>query len=143
MPILRHIYNPASGSYQDVEVTQEVYNCYRRTGWRIQKNDQRFFAHEIQFSSLIGGGDSAFENFSEFHSLAHDPQHILCVSTEDLRIFEAFCKLSPSDQRILRLLVIEGNSERWYASRTGLPQQTVHNRKRNALRKLERLLKTK
>lgn len=140
MPILRHIYDSATGAYVDVEVTQEVYNSYRRTAWTIQKNDQRFYAKEIQFSSLLGGADGAFENFSEFRSFAGDPQQLLCSVAMCQRVAEAFQMLSPSDQRILQLLIIEGHTERWYAERTGIPQKTIHNKKARAIKKLRRLL---
>lgn len=140
MPVLRHIYDSATGTYHDVEVSQEIYNCYRRTAWGIQKNDKRFYANEIQFSSLIGGLNQAFENFDEFRTTAGDPQQILCDATMRRRILEAFQGLSPSERRILQLLVIEGHPEQWYADRTGLSQQTVHNRKKSALRKLQKVL---
>lgn len=140
MPVLRHVYDPTSGTYHDVEVTQAVYNCYRRTAWNIQKNNQRFYAHEIQFSSLIGGINDAFENFSEFRSSAGDPQKLVCDAVTIQQVAEAFPKLSPTDRRILQLLVIEGHTERWYAERTGLKQQSIHNRKKHALRRLRNIL---
>lgn len=140
MPVLRHVYDPASGTFCEVEVTQAVYNCYRRTEWVIQKNNQRFYANEIQFSSLIGGLNQAFENFSEFRSLAGDPQKLVCDAVTIQKVAEAFQKLSSADRRILQLLVIEGHTERWYAERTGLKQQSIHNRKKHALRRLRNIL---
>lgn len=140
MPVLRRIYDSATGAYHDVEVSREIFNCYRRTAWGIQKNDKRFYANEIQFSSLIGGLNQAFENFAEFRTTAGDPQQILCDAVVPQRIAEAFQILSPSERRIIQLLVIEGNSERWYAKRTGLPQKTISNRKLRALKKMRRFL---
>jgi len=141
MPVLRHIYDPASGIHHDVEVTKEVYNYYRRSSWAIRRNNARFYANEVQFSNLIGGLNDAFENFKEFRSLAGDPQKLLCDAETCRMIAEAFQKLSPADQRILRLLIIEEHSERWYAGRTGIPQKTVHYRKRIALKKLHRQIR--
>lgn len=140
MPVLRHIYDPATRAYHDVEVSRAIYNCYRRTAWVIQKNDKRFYANEIQFSSLIGGLDQAFENFSEFQSTADDPQQLLCNAALSQKVAEAFWRLTPSERHILQMLVIEGHSERWYAARTGLPQKTISNRKIRALKKMRRFL---
>lgn len=140
MPILRHVYDPATGTYHDVEVTQEVYGFYRRSAWNIQKKNQRFYTNEIQFSSLVGGLNQAFENFSEFRSSAGDPQQLLCDTVTCRMIAEAFQKLSPADRRILRVLIIEGHTERWYAERTGLTQQSIHKRKKYALRRLRNIL---
>lgn len=138
MPVLRHVYDSTSGTFHDVEVSREVYNYYQRSGWAIRRNNTRFYANEIQFSSLIGGSDQAYERFSELGSSADDPQQLLCDAAVFQGIVEALLKLSPADRRILRLLVIEGHTERWYAKRTGMPQKTVHNRKCAALKKLRR-----
>lgn len=139
MPILRHIYDSATGTHVDVEVTQEVYDCYRRTAWNIQKNDQRFYAKEIQFSSLLGGADGAFENFSEFYSLVNDPQRLICDVVIYQEIAMAFQMLPPDDQHILWFLAIKGFTEREYAGMTGLPQKTVNNRKVRAAKRLRQI----
>ena len=47
-------YDPATRKIERVTVTHEVYNAYRRSGWNIADNNQSFFKHEIQMSSLIG-----------------------------------------------------------------------------------------
>lgn len=54
------IYNHATGQVETVEVTEEVYRTYLRTGWSIENSDTSFYAHEIQFSSLTGGSEDAF-----------------------------------------------------------------------------------
>ncbi|MCU6720883.1 hypothetical protein OCV67_13230 [Porcipelethomonas ammoniilytica] len=46
--------NTANGKYENVEVTEEVYRAYMRTGWNIKDNDESFFKHQIQFSALLG-----------------------------------------------------------------------------------------
>ena len=59
-------YDPATRKIERVTVTHEVYNAYRRSGWNIADNNQSFFKHEIQMSSLIGGEDGGYDNFREF-----------------------------------------------------------------------------
>jgi len=140
MPILRHIYDSATGAYVDVEVTQEVYDFYRRNAWAIRRNSTRFYAHEIQFSSLVGGENGALECFDEFFSDRFNPLRILCKNAEARCLAEAFRRLSQSDQHILYFLVVEGHSERWYGKKVGLPQKTVHNRKCRALTTLQNML---
>ena len=46
--------NTANGKYENVEVSEEVYIAYMRTGWNIKDNDESFFKHHIQFSALLG-----------------------------------------------------------------------------------------
>lgn len=71
------IYNYASGEYEDVEVTEEVYNTYRRTEWNMDKNDSKHSTNTTPFSNLIGGDGGAYENFSEFISDEHNPVGIV------------------------------------------------------------------
>lgn len=56
------VFNTCTSQYEDVEVTKEVYNEFRRGEWRIEKNDDKHRANETPFSELIGGDDGAFEN---------------------------------------------------------------------------------
>ena len=57
-----YVHNTMTGKTEKVEVTEEVYFVYRRTEWNIKDNNNSFYKHEIQLSSLIG----YYENFSEF-----------------------------------------------------------------------------
>lgn len=139
MPVLRHIFDPATGSYHDVEVSQEVYDFFRRNAWAIRRNDTRFYTHEIQFSSLKGGQDDSFERFDEFSTSKSDPQELLCLEAEQARLINAFQGLSSDDQDLLYWLVIEGRSERWYGKRMNMHFMTIHNRKISALQRFQRL----
>mgnify|MGYP004570177211 CR=1 FL=1 len=68
------VYNTLTSQYEDVTVSEEVYNAYMRTNWNIKDNTKRFYAHEIQFSSLIGGEEGTYENFQEFIDTEHTPE---------------------------------------------------------------------
>ena len=61
-----HVYDTISKKVVEVEVNDEVRTHYNRTQWNINDNNESFYKHEIQFSSLIGGYNGAFENFHEF-----------------------------------------------------------------------------
>ena len=100
MPVLRHIYDSVTGTYVDVEVGLEVYDCYRRMGWGIKYNDSRFYEHEIQFTSLVG---NAFENFREFLADELDPEHILCHGIPDQALFDALTQLTAAECYLLQV----------------------------------------
>ena len=55
------IYNTISGKFEDVAVTKELYDVYRRMTWNIEKSDQAFKAHEIQMSCLDWDGGETRE----------------------------------------------------------------------------------
>lgn len=48
------VYNTITRKEEEVEVSEEIYTTYRRTGWNIQDNNQSFYSHEIQWSDHIG-----------------------------------------------------------------------------------------
>ena len=68
------VYNTLTARYESVRVSEEVYHVYMRTNWNIEDSNKRFYKHEIQFSSLTGGEDGAFENFDEFIDTEHTPE---------------------------------------------------------------------
>ena len=57
------VFNTMTRRNEEIEVDEEVYRVFRRTGWNIRDNDQSFFDHEIQMSGMIGGQEGAYENF--------------------------------------------------------------------------------
>lgn len=60
------VYDTISKEYVDIKVSEEICTYYNRTQWNIDDNNKSFYDHEIQFSTLIGGRNDAFENFREF-----------------------------------------------------------------------------
>ena len=49
------VFNTLTQRNEEIEVDEEVYHLFRRTGWNIKDSDRSFFAHEIQMSGMIGG----------------------------------------------------------------------------------------
>jgi hypothetical protein len=49
------VFNTLTNELQEVYVTPEVAQIFKRTGWNIKDNDKSFFKHEIQMSALVGG----------------------------------------------------------------------------------------
>ena len=62
-----NVYNTCTGRHEDVEVTEEVYNAFRRSYWNEKKNNKRYRDKTYPFSALCGS-DSCEEKFSEFAS---------------------------------------------------------------------------
>lgn len=140
MKLLKGVYNTVTHQYEDVEVTEAVYHCFRRTGWNIDDNNQTFFAHEIQMSGLIGGDESAYENFREFISEENNPLQLLLGELERSDLRKAYAMLSHLERELIDAVVFRGQSEREYGARTGIPQKTVNNRKRAILKKIKNYL---
>ena len=133
------VYNTVTHRNEEVEVTREIYQAYRRTGWGIENNDASFFAHEIQMSGLIGGEEGAYENFKEFIDTENIPDNTVLKIVEIEALRKAISVLPDADKALIRALFYDGLTEREYAKVTGLPQKTINNRKLAIIRKLRKL----
>lgn len=137
------VYNYATSCFETVKVTEEVYHAYQRTEWSIENNDASFYAHEIQFSSLIGGSENAFNNFQEFIDTENTPDRVVERKEMTEAIRQAIRSLPPDDQELVQALFFEGLTGREYARIKCIPQSTVSYRTRTLLQKLKIILKNK
>ena len=136
--ILHNVYNTLTGEYEDVEVSEELYITYKRTGWGIENNDASFYDHEIQLSGLIGGENDNYENFHEFVDDENTPEDIVIDAEIKRAIRESVSALDKEEQHLVSALYEEGVSEREYARRTGIPQRTINHRKERILEKIRK-----
>lgn len=134
------VFNTCTSQYEDVEVTREVYNEFRRGEWRIEKNDDKHRANETPFSELIGGDDGAFENFSEFIDNSQNPEFIFAEHTKIQALYSAVSMLSDLDKQLLQALFFDGLTEREYAELTGVYRNAIHKRKMRILEKLKKYM---
>lgn len=125
----------------ETEVSEEIYNEYRRMGWRMDKRESTYKKQVTVFSALKGGDNGAFENFHEFLDVLNNPEHIYMMSEEKKMLHEVFNLLSPSEKELITALIIYGKSEREYSAQTGIPQKTINNRKKAILLKLNKFIK--
>ena len=135
------VFNTITKKYEQIAVSEEIYNAFRRTGWNIEDNDDSFFAHEIQMSCLIGGKDNSFENFKEFISENNDVENSVIKNSEKIMLYKALSTLSFSEQNLIKSLYFDGLTESEYARIVNTSQQSVNKRKKRILKKLEKLLK--
>lgn len=135
------VFNTVTKKYEQIAVSEEIYNAFRRTGWNIDDNDDSFFAHEIQISSLIGGKDNSFENFKEFISESNKVENAVIKNSEKSMLYKAISKLSFSEQNLIKALYFDRLTESEYAGLVNTSQQSVNKRKKRILKKLEKLLK--
>lgn len=135
------VFNTVTQKYEKVSISKEVYHAYKRTGWNIKDNNESFYAHEIQLSSLIGGEDGAYDNFSEFIDDSQNPELLFAQQEQIEELYAAINKLCNSDRELITAIYFEGMTERSYASKSGIPAMTVHDRKIRALKRLKGFLR--
>lgn len=135
------VINTCTQCYEEITVTQAVYDMYRRSRWNIEDSDKSFHKHEIQFSSLTGAQDAGFENFKEFIDSANTPEQLVLQSMEMNSLYQAISALSDSDQALIQGLFFDGMTEREYAEKLGIYHNAVHEQKVRIIKKLQKLLK--
>ena len=132
------VYNTISNQFEDVAVTKEVYDTYRRTEWNIKDNNESFYEHEIQMSGLIGGEDDGYENFREFIDEENTPERNIVYAEIKKALLESVAELAEEERALVHALYWQGLSEREYSRRSGIPQRTINHRKMYILEKMRK-----
>lgn len=135
------VWNTVISQYEETAVSKEVYDEYRRSEWRISKNNDKHSAHETPFSALIGGDDGKVENFHEFLSDEEGPEKLIDKKGLMNTLRKAILSLNRSDQELVEALFFKGMSEREYAEQTGVLRNAIHKRKQRILRHLKNIWK--
>ena len=133
-------YNSVTKVYEEVEVSEVVYNFYRRSGWNIEDQEQRIKKKEILFSNLKGGDNEAYENFEEFISSVDNPENIYLNSEQRKLLFFALSLLCESEQSLIQAIYFQNKTEAEYAEEIGMSQQRVHYRKKRILEKIKQIV---
>lgn len=100
------VFNTLTNELQEVYVTPEVAQTFKRTGWNIKDNDKSFFKHEIQMSALVGGQENAYENFREFVSGSNNMQEAIEKQFLIEKLHKALKGLNETDYKIIYLLLL-------------------------------------
>lgn len=134
------VYNTLTRAAEEIEVSEEVYTTYRRTGWKMKDNDRKFYSHEIQMSSLVGGGDGAYENFREFTDAEQTSEAVVLQDLQREALYIAISQLTDSEKALIKALYFDEYTEREYAEITGVYHNAVHKRKMRILAKIKKML---
>lgn len=134
------VYDTITRKLVDIEVSQDIYDEYKKLEWKIKKKNRSFYEHEVQFSMLIGNSNGSLENFKEFVS---DPEEIVdrvvdIILTE--KLIKCFDLLKPQEKQLLKMLFIDGLTENECGTYFNCSQVNIHKAKHRVLSKLYKLL---
>ena len=132
-----NVYNTMTGQYEFIQVTKEVFQTYRRTKWNIEDSTERFFKHETQMSSLIGGENDGYERFHEFIDYENTPENQAIEEMVFQSLHNVLELLPPKDYELVYELYFKNHTERECAQRLGMSQQAIHERKKRILKKIK------
>ncbi len=134
------VYDTISKKFVEIEVTDEVGTYYNRTGWNIDDNNESFYKHEIQFSTLKGSFDNSFENFHEFisrYDLEKEVEKKVLVE----HLYKSLEILSDTDRELIEMIYFDNKTERECAEFYGISQKNINKKKKRILYKMYKLLK--
>ena len=122
-----------------VPVTQEVYHTYyqaKRQAKTLSEKDER--------NGLVSyDGMDTEDTLGEEMIPDRDATSVEDVAIANIlrrKLHRCLALLDEPDQRLIYALYFKGMSERKYAKRVGIPQQTISDRKRRILAELKKLL---
>lgn len=122
-----------------VEVSEGVYFAYyqeMRRGRTLREKDERNGA--VSYDGLDTPELTGQEMIPDRDAVSVEDAAIANILRD--RLYRCLATLDESDQQLIHALYFEGLSERKYAKRVGIPQRTINDRRRRALRKLKELL---
>lgn len=122
-----------------VEVSADIYFAYyqeKRRGRTLEEKDERngvesydeLDTPELTGQEMIPDRSATSVEDTAIANILHD------------RLHSCLALLDEPDQHLVQALYFEGLSERKYAKRVGIPQQTISDRKLKILARLKKLL---
>ena len=122
-----------------VEVSEGVYFAYyqeKRRGRTLREKDERNGA--VSYDGLDTPELSGQEMIPDRDAVSVEDAAIANILRGELH--RCLALLDEPDRLLIQALYFEGLSERKYAKRVGIPQQTISDRKRRVLARLKKLL---
>ena len=122
-----------------VEVSEDIYFAYyqeKRRGRTLREKDERNGA--ISYDGLDTPELSGQEMIPDRDAVSVEDAAIANILRGELR--RCLALLDEPDRQLIHALYFEGLSERKYAKRVEIPQQTISDRKRRILARLKKLL---
>lgn len=98
---------------------------------------ERFYKHETQMSSLIGGENDGYERFHEFIDYDNTPENQAIEEMVRQSLRNILDLLPPKDYELIYELYFKNRSEKEYAQMLGVSQQAIHVRKKRILKKIK------
>lgn len=122
-----------------VEVSEGVYFAYyqeKRRGRTLREKDERNGA--VSYDELDTPELTGQEMIPDRDAVSVEDAAIANILREKLH--RCLALLDEPDRQLIQALYFEGLSERKYAKRVEIPQQTISDRKRRILARLKKLL---
>lgn len=122
-----------------IEVSESVYFAYyqeKRRNRTLEEKDER--NGTVSYDGLDTPELSGQEMIPDRDAVSVEDAAIATILRDELH--RCLALLDKPDRQLIQALYFEGLSERKYAKRVGIPQQTISDRKRRVLSRLKKFL---
>ena len=121
------VFNTVTRQMEEVVVSKEVYTVYMQTQWQMTNDNRKYRKFNKNISELDQGFDEYFENMDSF------------VEVCDSNYREKLSQIEmQQDRKLIQALYYEGYTEKTYAEKLGVSQQSVNEIKTRILRDLKK-----
>jgi len=131
------VYNTITKEYENVVVTEDVFNTYRRSYWNEDNND-KLHRKEIPFSNLKCCEDGSIDNFREFASEQDNPEKIIEEKFELELVIKALEILTAKEKITFVIFAFYDMSQNKIARLLSVNQSTVNRNLKRAIEKLKK-----
>jgi len=133
-------YNPCTRQLERVSVTRDVYKALKQTSWNIKDNNESFYKHEIQMSSLPASENDSCEYYEEFKSAPDEVDRFVMNKMLNEALYDALNQLNDRDYDLIYALYFEGKSLSKYANEIGSSTTALFVKRNRILRDLKKFL---
>lgn len=134
------VFNTVTRQMEEVVVSKEVYTVYMQTQWQMTNDNRKYRKFNKNISELDQGFDEYFENMDSFVEVC-DSNYREKLSQIEMQqmLHKALKTLPEKDRKLIQALYYEGYTEKTYAEKLGVSQQSVNEIKTRILRDLKKV----
>lgn len=136
--------------YPDVEISSEIISTLQKSDRKMKyievelKKERFIHSQKAKIAEFLPSREASYDRMLEeqaqFPSDDIQPEDKVIHNEEIHRLRTALLELTSDEAASIHALFYEGLSERQLSKRTGVPQRTIHDRKKKILVKLHKLL---
>ena len=133
--------NTFTGKKEEVEVSKEIFETYKRTAWQMKKDDKRFRTRTFSLSDYKEDSDYEDDEYAMFESTERDP--LDCAQSQDgyEKILAIIEQLAPIMRRRFKMMYLQGIPLKEIARIEGVSIRMIEYSLKDARKKIIKLMK--
>lgn len=133
--------NTFTGKKEEVEVSKEVFEVYKRTAWRMKKDDKRYETRTVSLSDFKENSEFDDDEYALFESSERDP--LDCVQSHESyeKLLAIIEQLPPNMRQRFKMMYLQGIPLKEIARIEGVTERMIKYSLYNAKKKIIKIIK--